>query len=193
MEHKLAVYLEQKIGDSKNRTELDAAKMTYGLEIILNNFMKLLIIMLIGACMGVFLETFCVFLGFGILRMYAGGVHCDTNKMCWISSIIVCVGNAYLAQYSLVSEVCGIVIAVVCVIIIELYAPSGTRVNPIKECDRSIRKRNSLVIVLVYAFIAIIGWKMAFARVLLYGTLTEAVTLLPIANCKYNVNQNIVA
>ena len=99
----------------------------------------------------------------------------------------------YLAQYSLVSEVCGIVIAVVCVIIIELYAPSGTRVNPIKECDRSIRKRNSLVIVLVYAVIAIIGWKMAFARALLYGTLTEAVTLLPIANRKYNVNQNIVA
>lgn len=185
MEHKLAVFLEQKIGDSKNRTELDKAKMTYGLEVLLNNLLKLLVILLLAVAMGVCLETIFVFVGFGILRLYAGGVHCDTNKMCWFSSILICVGNAYLAKLIAFPIPVALGIVVVCIFVVARYAPSGTKKNPIKECEREIRKRKSLLVVLIYAIVIILGWQIVFVRALAFGMLSEAIALLPIVNLKY--------
>ena len=185
MEHKLAVYLEKRFSNCTERTELERVKMIYGLEIWMDNMFKLLAIIVLGMVLGIFKETMCAFCGFGILRIKAGGFHCETNKMCWLVSVFCSVGNAYIANEVVLPLSVGIALSAMCILLIGRYAPSGTLRNPINECNRGKRRRDSLLLTVSYVIVAMIGWKMAFARALLFGVVAETITILPWVNRKY--------
>ncbi len=71
------------------RDEDDNITIQYGVELILDNLLKLLFIQLLGILLGKGAETFIVLFVFCTLRLQAGGIHAKTNAGCFMGMLII--------------------------------------------------------------------------------------------------------
>lgn len=58
--------------------------MVYGMELILDSTIKLIVYLIIGATIGKFKEVLFAVSVFGIIRKFAGGIHAKTGRGCFI-------------------------------------------------------------------------------------------------------------
>lgn len=79
-------YLLNKINP---RDEDDNITIQYGVELILDNLIKLLFIQLLGILLGKGAETFIVLFVFCTLRLQAGGIHAKTNMGCFLGMLLI--------------------------------------------------------------------------------------------------------
>lgn len=71
------------------RDEDDNITIQYGVELILDNLLKLLFIQLLGILLGKGVETFIVLFVFCTLRLQAGGIHAKTNAGCFLGMLVI--------------------------------------------------------------------------------------------------------
>lgn len=71
------------------RDEDDNITIQYGVELILDNLLKLLFIQLLGILLGKGVETFIVLFVFCTLRLQAGGIHAKTNMGCFLGMLLI--------------------------------------------------------------------------------------------------------
>lgn len=185
MEHRLASFFVKILNEEYQRTELETAKMIYGLEILLDNLLKVIFIVVLSLVLGIFKESMLVLLGFGILRIKAGGFHFDKNIMCWIVSTLIPIGGGTLISMNFITKEIAILLIFITLVIILLYAPSGTINNPIAPENRKKYYMESVGIVIIYLLTCILG-EMQIGRTLAVGGICEAVTILPVVNRKYS-------
>ena len=99
MQHGLALLLSKMFIDEKDSEE-DRALAVYGIEVFLNEFLKCMLILVLGFLTGHFrvtaLSTLFVFISRKVIR----GGHFDTNLLCILYSVFSCfvlpVGLLYL-------------------------------------------------------------------------------------------------
>lgn len=187
MEHKLASLFVKILNKNCQRTELENAKMIYGIEVLLDNLLKVICIIILSLFLGIFKESMLVFLGFGVLRLKAGGFHFDKNVMCWITSILITVGGGTLVSLHLISKSIAILLVLVTLVIILFYAPSGTLNNPIAPENKKRYRMESIGLVILYLILTCVFWEMQIGATLAIGGICEAVTILPVVNRKYMV------
>lgn len=189
MEHRLAVFFVEILNKKYQRTELENAKMIYGLEVLLDNLLKVIFIVVLSLVLNIFKESMLVFLGFGVLRAKAGGFHFDKNIMCWIVSTLIPVGGGTLISMNLITKNMAILLILITLVIISLYAPSGTINNPIAPENRKKYHMKSVGIVILYLILTCIFWEIQIGATLAIGGICEAITILPILNRKYNITK----
>lgn len=186
MEHKLAMYIVKQLNKIYPRTELENIKMAYGLEIILDNGLKLICIMMLAAFLGFLRETLLVLTGFGVLRLSAGGRHLDKSSLCLVFSSLVTIGGGFLVRLHIFTKEECIIALVLALIITAVYAPSGTANNPIHDKYKKILKIRSLFTIGVYVFFVMFWKDITVGNALAIGAVCEAITILPIVNPKYS-------
>ena len=71
------------------RDEDDNITIQYGVELILDNLLKLIFIHLLGILLGKGVETFIVLFVFCTLRLQAGGIHAKTNAGCFLGMLVI--------------------------------------------------------------------------------------------------------
>lgn len=72
--------------------------MIYGMELILNSTIKLIVYLIIGAAIEKFKEVVFVILIFGIVRKSAGGIHAKTGAGCFFLTGIVIAASVFSPQ-----------------------------------------------------------------------------------------------
>ena len=118
----------------------------YGLQNIIGEFPKGIIILVIAYFLGIFKLTLISILIVAPYRCFSGGVHMKTHLGCIIYTSILYSGSALIGKYMVLAGIAKYITAltiwIFCMIMIKLYAPADTENVPILQ--KKERRHNIL-------------------------------------------------
>jgi accessory gene regulator B len=177
----LASRLAHWMNRERQGDHIDYLKMKLGIETILTNMTKGIIVYGVAIVLNLFLQTLILHIAYAALRKYSYGIHANSSTVCSIISIILFVGTPVLSQYlpfnSLLVIGCGLLFLT----LLYLYAPADTDKSPIigGERRRSLRNK-SLVTCSVITIIALLYPDPFIKSLLMLGMALQIVMILPL-------------
>lgn len=181
---RFAAYLAQEL-ETDRRQEL---RMAYGLEILLGEIVKWIVIVSLSWILGILPEVLTITISAGILRLASGGEHCSEYYRCLLGGTawFLFLGwavhslNALLNQ-PIVNMSSGILFLISMILILK-YAPGETENKPINsEAERRKFKSWSMSIMIAYGFILVLFANLINPVVLplAVGIIAQAFTVSP--------------
>lgn len=193
MVDKICTYLANRI--KKEMPEIDderAEIIMYGLQNIIGELPKGIIILAIAYFLGIFKLTLMAVLIIAPYRCFSGGVHMKTHIGCIIYTLILYSGSALLGKYTVLVGITKYIIAVIvwtfCMTMIYLYAPADTENVPIlRKKDRRQKQIFSYIILTVEFLIAIVINNQIITSIIIFGDFIQTLTITRIA---YKITDN---
>ena len=190
---KICTKLTEKI--RKQNPEIDderAEIIMYGLQILIGELPKGIIILAIAYFLGIFKLTLLAVLIIAPYRCVSGGVHMKTHIGCIIYTLILYSGSALLGKYFILEGNVKIIFAIIiwtfCMIMIKIYAPADTENFPILRKKERLQKQIFSYIILTLEFlIAIIISNTTISGIIIFGDLIQTLTITRFA---YNITKN---
>lgn len=190
---KICTYLTNRI--RKEMPEVDderAEIIMYGLQNIIGELPKGIIILIIAYLLGIFELTLIAILIIAPYRCVSGGVHMKTHIGCIIYTLILYSGSALIGKYVVLSGITKYIIAFIvwifCMIMIKLYAPADTENVPIlRKKERKQKQIFSYIILTVEFIIALIINNSIITGIIIFGDLIQTLTITRLA---YNITDN---
>lgn len=190
---KICAKLTQKI--RKEMPEIDderAEIIMYGLQIIIGEIPKGLIILAIAYFLGIFKLTLISVLIIAPYRCVSGGVHMKTHIGCIIYTLLLYSGSALLGKYLILEGstklIVGLTIWIFCMTMIKLYAPADTENVPILRKKERLQKQILSYIILTVEFIiAIFIPNTTISGIIIFGDFIQTLTITRLA---YNITNN---
>ena len=162
-----------------NNTELEEIK--YGLESIHLAMTKVVVILFISACIGLFKEAVLFLLIFNLVRATAFGLHASKSIWCWISSSISFLLIPFICKNVIFPTIFYIVASIITVIIFLLYAPADTVKRPlINKKKRKMYKILSVITALIFISLIFIVDNFLIKNMLIFALILESILILPI-------------
>lgn len=164
----------------------------YGLQNIIGEFPKGIIILIIAYFLGIFKLTLISILIIAPYRCFSGGVHMKTHTGCIIYTLLLYSGSALLAKYVLLTGTLKYAVAAViwifCMIMIRLYAPADTENVPIlRKKERKQKQIFSYIILTVGFIIAVSINNPIIAQIIIFGYFIQTLTITRFA---YKITDN---
>ena len=190
---KICTYLTNRI--RKKMPEIDderAEIIMYGLQNILGEIPKGILILLIAYLLGIFKLTLIAILIIAPYRCVSGGVHMRTHIGCIIYTMILYSGSALLGKYvvltGITKYIATFIIWIFCMIMLKLYAPADTENVPILRKKERLQKRIfSYIILTVECIIAVMTTNTTIAGIIIFGNFAQTLTITRFA---YNLTKN---
>ena len=190
---KFCAYLTKKI--RKEMPEVDderAEIIMYGLQNIIGELPKGIIILMIAYILGIFKLTVISILIIAPYRCVSGGVHMKTHIGCIIYTLLLYSGSSLLGKYIVLTGNVKIVLAIAvwifCMIMIKLYAPADTENLPIlRKRERKQKQILSYIIITSEILIAIFIKNTTISGIIIFGDFIQTLTITRIA---YKVTNN---
>lgn len=190
---KFCAYLTKKI--RKEMPEVDderAEVIMYGLQNIIGELPKGIIILIIAYILGIFKLTVISILISAPYRCVSGGVHMKTHIGCIIYTLLLYSGSSLLGKYIVLTGNVKIVLAIAvwifCMIMIKLYAPADTENLPIlRKKERMQKQILSYIIITSEILIAIFIKNTTISGIIIFGDFIQTLTITRIA---YKVTHN---
>ena len=190
---KFCAYLTKKI--RKEMPEVDderAEVIMYGLQNIIGELPKGIIILIIAYILGIFKLTVISILIIAPYKCVSGGVHMKTHIGCIIYTLLLYSGSSLLGKYIVLTGNVKIVLAIAvwifCMIMIKLYAPADTENLPIlRKKERKQKQILSYIIITSEILIAIFIKNTTISGIIIFGDFIQTLTITRIA---YKVTHN---
>lgn len=190
---KFCAYLTKKI--RKEMPEVDderAEVIMYGLQNIIGELPKGIIILIIAYILGIFKLTVISILIIAPYRCVSGGVHMKTHIGCIIYTLLLYSGSSLLGKYIVLTGNVKIMLAIAiwifCMIMIKLYAPADTENLPILiKKERKQKQILSYIIITSEILIAIFIKNTTISGIIIFGDFIQTLTITRIA---YRVTHN---
>lgn len=190
---KFCAYLTKKI--RKEMPEVDderAEVIMYGLQNIIGELPKGIIILIIAYILGIFKLTVISILIIAPYRCVSGGVHMKTHIGCIIYTVLLYSGSSLLGKYIVLTGNVKIMLAIAiwifCMIMIKLYAPADTENLPIlRKKERKQKQILSYIIITSEILIAIFIKNTTISGIIIFGDFIQTLTITRIA---YRVTHN---
>ena len=190
---KFCAYLTKKI--RKEMPEVDderAEVIMYGLQNIIGELPKGIIILIIAYILGIFKLTVISILIIAPYRCVSGGVHMKTHIGCIIYTLLLYSGSSLLGKYIVLTGNVKIMLAIAiwifCMIMIKLYATSDTENLPIlRKKERKQKQILSYIIITSEILIAIFIKNTTISGIIIFGDFIQTLTITRIA---YRVTHN---
>lgn len=190
---KFCAYLTKKI--RKEMPEVDderAEVIMYGLQNIIGELPKGIIILIIAYILGIFKFTVISILIIAPYRCVSGGVHMKTHIGCIIYTLLLYSGSSLLGKYIVLTGNVKIMLAIAiwifCMIMIKLYAPADTENLPIlRKKERMQKQILSYIIITSEILIAIFIKNTTISGIIIFGDFIQTLTITRIA---YRVTHN---
>jgi accessory gene regulator B len=160
---KLASKIAGNVASSLNYDNEKEAVIAYGLTALIQIFISVILIFLLGIVFGTPIEALIVCLSASLLRKYSGGAHADTAELCTLISIIYCSLTAVISAKLLVLiyNPAFLMAAIILIYGISVYilyklAPVDSPNKPIKSEKKVMRMRKgSFLTISVYFIISL--------------------------------------
>ena len=189
---KFCAYLTKKI--RKEMPEVDderAEVIMYGLQNIIGELPKGIIILIIAYILGIFKLTVISILIIAPYRCVSGGVHMKTHIGCIIYTLLLYSGSSLLGKYIVLTGNVKIMLAIAiwifCMIMIKLYAPADTENLPILRKKERKQKQILSYIITSEILIAIFIKNTTISGIIIFGDFIQTLTITRIA---YRVTHN---
>ena len=190
---KFCAYLTKKI--RKEMPEVDderAEVIMYGLQNIIGELPKGIIILIIAYILGIFKLTVISILIIAPYRCVSGGVHMKTHIGCIIYTLLLYSGSSLLGKYIVLTGNVKIMLAIAiwifCMIMIKLYAPADTENLPIlRKKERKQKQILSYIIITSEILIAIFIKNTTISGIIIFGDFIQTLTITRFA---YKITDN---
>lgn len=190
---KICTYLTNRI--RKEMPEVDderAEIIMYGLQNIIGELPKGIIILIIAYLLGIFELTLISILIIAPYRCFSGGVHMKTHIGCITYTLILYSGSALIGKYVVLSGIIKYITAFIiwafCMIMIKFYAPADTENVPIlRKKERKQKQIFSYIILTIEFIIALTINNPIITSIIIFGDLLQTLTITRIA---YNITDN---
>ena len=190
---KFCTFLTNKI--RKEMPEIDderAEVIMYGLQVIIGELPKGIIILALAYILGIFELTVISMLIIAPYRSMAGGIHVNTHIGCIINTALLYCGPAILAKNIMLNGISKYIIASIiwtfCMIMIKLYAPADTENVPIlRKQERRQKQIFSYLILTVEFVIALIISNPIVSNIIIFGDFIQTLTITRLA---YNLTRS---
>lgn len=190
---KVCEFLTNKI--RKEMPEIDderAEIIMYGLQNIIGELPKGVIILLIAYFLGIFKLTLMSVLIIAPYRSFSGGVHMKTHIGCIIYTSILYIGSALLGKYIVLTGIAkyltAFIVWIFCMIMLKIYAPADTENVPIlRKKERRQKQIFSYIILTVEFIIAVLINNTTIVGIIIFGDLIQTLTITRLA---YNITNN---
>lgn len=190
---KICTKLTEKIRKQMPDVDDERAEIImYGLQILIGELPKGIIILVIAYFLGIFKLTLLSVLIIAPYRCVSGGVHMKTHIGCIIYTSLLYSGSALLGKYFIlegnIKIISAIIIWTFCMIMIKMYAPADTENFPILRKKERFQKQVFSYIILTLEFlIAIIIPNTTISGIIIFGDLIQTLTITRFA---YNITKN---
>ena len=169
-----------------------AEVINYGLQLMIGEIPKTLIILLIAYLLGVFKLSLLVLLIVTPYRAVSGGAHFTTHIACILATSLFYVGNALISQHLVLNKsIQYILIAttfVFAVYAITRYAPADTVAVPIlRKKERKIKKILSYIVMSIMLIVSLLINNTIISNILLIATFLQTFALTRVM---YKISHN---
>ncbi|WP_160692152.1 accessory gene regulator B family protein [Clostridium sp. C2-6-12] len=178
---KLSNLCLQFIKDNTSTSDEDAEKIYYGLQVIMLDISKSIILLGTAYLLGVFKYTLIAFLVFAFLRSFASGAHANSTLQCIIVNYILFLGNVYLSLYLPLNTAVQTIIFILSLLLVFLYAPGDTEERPLvsKKLRKQLKIKSILIVIAFFISIFVIESKI-YTNLITFGILEAALVITPI-------------
>ena len=189
----ICTYLTNRIRKEMPDVDDERAEIImYGLQNIIGEFPKGIIILIIAYFLGIFKLTLISILIIAPYRCFSGGVHMKTHVGCIIYTLLLYSGSALLAKYVLLTGtlkyIVSAVIWIFCMTMIKLYAPADTENVPIlRKKERKQKQIFSYIILTIEFGIALLINNPVIAGIIILGDFIQTLTITRFA---YKITNN---
>ena len=190
---KICTYLTNKIRNEMPEIDDERAEIImYGLQNIIGELPKGIIILVIAYFLGIFKLTLVSMLIIAPYRGFSGGVHMKTHIGCIIYTLILYSGSALLGKYIILTGISKYIVAFIdwlfCMIMIKLYAPADTENVPIlMEKERKQKRIFSYIALTIEIIIAIFISNTTIVGIIIFGDFIQTLTITRFA---YKITDN---
>lgn len=160
-----------------------AEVINYGLQLVLGEIPKIIILIIIAWLLGVLKLTILTLILILPYRTVSGGVHLKTHIGCIIATTIMYTGNAFLSQYlvwnsDLIKYITVFLIWAFSMVMIKKYAPADTQNVPIlRKKERKIKQILSFIIMTITLALGLVIKNNTISNILIVGTLLQTITI----------------
>ena len=171
---KIATYLEREKAKKEDVSENELVILTYGIEVFLNEFIKIIIAVILGILLGEILLVLYSIVFLLLIRRYSGGIHFESNLICLLYSLVaIVVMPVFGKRFDL-----GIgIAAVLCVVELIAFMFFIEKRHDESKRQLLIRKCKLLFVYVVGLFFAYILGGIPYLRAMSYLVLMIVVTL----------------
>jgi accessory gene regulator B len=150
---KIAEIIIVKTNNHLKKEGIELQKMKLGLEIILINLSKFIVIFVVAAYFNLLKETLFMSVIFGSIRRNAFGLHAKNSIVCTIISLIMFVFGACLGYQIRLNNYMVFIIFTAISILLYKYAPGDTENHPILGAKLRNKLRKQSVVTGVFLMI----------------------------------------
>lgn len=161
--------------------EEDLEKIYYGLQVILMDTSKTILLLATGYLLGILKYVVIAYIVFAFLRNFASGVHANSTLQCIIVNYVLFLGNVYLSLNFSINIIAQSIIFIISFILVFLYAPGDTEERPLvsKKLRKSL-KIKSLTVVIIFYIITLLIKNNIYTNLITYSVLEESLVITPI-------------
>lgn len=169
----------------------------FGFQIIIGEFVKLIILLALAVLLGVIKETLIILTFFVIFRTTAGGYHMDTYNKCMVASIVIFLLAGLFVHYTWenlnIHTIAFLNIATFFTGLFSFYkwAPADTPNKPIKKEEKikSLKRKSILMLFIttIIIFFLIFKGLILYAMAACIGILVEIFNITPIGYSFYDM------
>ena len=159
-----------------------AEVINYGLQLIIGEIPKLIIIITIAYILKVLDLSILVLILLLPYRTVSGGVHLQSHLGCIVATSVFYIGNAVLSNYIVLTKTVEYIITGIVwmfsMIMIKLYAPADTEEVPIlRKKERTTKKILSYIVMTLSLIASLIIKNTVISNLLLFGVLFQTVAI----------------
>ncbi len=156
--------------------------INYGLQLIIGEIPKLIIIITIAYILKVLDLSILVLILLLPYRTVSGGVHLQSHLGCIVATSVFYIGNAVLSKYIVLTKTVEYIITgivwIFSLIMIKLYAPADTEAVPIlRKKERMTKKILSYIVMTASLIASLIIKNTVISNLLLFGVLFQTVAI----------------
>lgn len=154
-------------------------KMRLGMQVVVSNLFKTIVIYGVSILCHMFLYTLTVHLSFFIIRHFAHGAHAKNSLACYIESLFYFILLPWIIGYIQVSSLIMYPLAIIGLVLIIVFAPSITKKQPIPERLRKGKKIKAICVTLMLLLISLF-LNEPYQQLMLLGVIIISILQLPI-------------
>lgn len=177
---KLSLRCTNFIKNNLSKTDEELAQIHYGIECIISNTLKLLLIFIVAYLLRIWNYIIIALVTFAILRGFASGIHMDTTIKCNIMNFIIFFGNTYLSLFLKLNKIFVSILFLISFIIIFLYAPADTRARPLTNSKkRKLLKLFSILSTIILYILCLLLNNPIYYDLIAFSIFIEAILITP--------------
>ncbi|MDQ2087413.1 accessory gene regulator B family protein [Herbivorax sp. ANBcel31] len=170
----------------KSNIYLDSKKeelVTYAMRIIIFELIIGTFCIAISLLLGVFKFLVVTTIGFGAMRVLAGGAHANSRLECFVFYNIIIWGVIYLSTMLTISTEVIVILMIINIFVLSLYAPGDTLKKPIiRKKKRKLLKIASIILTILLHVVALLIQSMesVISNILVLSSIVTVILLLPL-------------